>query len=279
MRIETRRYEVTTTQSPFNLAQTGANRRLAGKVALITGASRGIGAATARLFAQEGARVVLAARNEEAIAQLAEEIRAGGGEALTVQADVSNATSVEELVKRAVQTYGRLDLAVNNAGVAGGNKPLVEVSEETFDLVTAVNLKGVFLCLKYEIPAMLAAGGGAIVNVSSTVGLVGHGGHGAGLAPYIASKHGVVGLTKAAALEYAAQHIRVNAVAFGTILTEVNQGWYADEQISQRMTSTIPLGRVADPREAAEAILWLCSDAASFVTGVTLPVDGGYVVP
>jgi len=248
-------------------------------VALITGASRGIGAATARLFAQEGARVVLAARNEEAIAQLAEEIRAGGGEALTVQADVSNATSVEELVKRAVQTYGRLDLAVNNAGVAGGNKPLVEVSEETFDLVTAVNLKGVFLCLKYEIPAMLAAGGGAIVNVSSTVGLVGHGGHGAGLAPYIASKHGVVGLTKAAALEYAAQHIRVNAVAFGTILTEVNQGWYADEQIRQRMTSTIPLGRVADPREAAEAILWLCSDAASFVTGVTLPVDGGYVVP
>jgi len=238
-----------------------------------------MGAAAARLFAQEGARVVLAARNEEAIAQLAEEIRAGGGEALTVQADVSNATSVEELVKRAVQTYGRLDLAVNNAGVAGGNKPLVEVSEETFDLVTAVNLKGVFLCLKYEIPAMLAAGGGAIVNVSSTVGLVGHGGHGAGLAPYIASKHGVVGLTKAAALEYAAQHIRVNAVAFGTILTEVNQGWYADEQISQRMTSTIPLGRVADPREAAEAILWLCSDAASFVTGVTLPVDGGYVVP
>ncbi len=223
--------------------------------------------------------MVLAARNEEAIAQLAEEIRAGGGEALTVQADVSNATSVEELVKRAVQTYGRLDLAVNNAGVAGGNKPLVEVSEETFDLVTAVNLKGVFLCLKYEIPAMLAAGGGAIVNVSSTVGLVGHGGHGAGLAPYIASKHGVVGLTKAAALEYAAQHIRVNAVAFGTILTEVNQGWYADEQIRQRMTSTIPLGRVADPREAAEAILWLCSDAASFVTGVTLPVDGGYVVP
>ncbi|HKD78003.1 MAG TPA: SDR family oxidoreductase, partial [Ktedonobacterales bacterium] len=115
-----------------------------------------------------------------------------------------------------------------------------------------------------------------IVNVSSTVGLVGHG---AGLAPYIASKHGVVGLTKAAALEYAAQHIRVNAVAFGTILTEVNQGWYDNEQIRQRMTSTIPMGRVGDPSEAAEAILWLCSDASSFVTGVTLPVDGGYIVP
>lgn len=198
---------------------------------------------------------------------------------MAVQADVSGANSVEKLIKRTVEKYGRLDLAVNNAGIAGGNKPLVEVSEETFDQVTGINLKGVFLCLKYEIPAMLAVGGGAIVNVSSTVGLVGHGGHGTGLAPYIASKHGVVGLTKAAALEYAAQHIRVNAVAFGTVLTEVNQGWYANEQIRQRMTSVIPMGRVADPREAAEAILWLCSDAASYVTGVTLPVDGGYIVP
>ena len=218
---------------------------------LITGASRGIGAATARLFAREGARVVLAARSEKEMTRIAEEIRAGGGELL----------------------------AVNNAGMAGGNMPLVEVTEEVFDQVIAVNLKGVFLCLKYEIPALLAAGGGAIVNISSTVGLVGYGGPGAGLAPYIASKHGVVGLTKAAALEYAAQHIRVNAIAFGTILTEMNQHWYADEQIRQRMLSPIPMGRVADPLEAAEAILWLCSDAASYVTGVTLPVDGGYVIP
>jgi NAD(P)-dependent dehydrogenase (short-subunit alcohol dehydrogenase family) len=268
-----------TPELPFSSVQTSANPRLAGKVALITGTSRGIGAMTARLFAQEGARVVLAARSEEAIAHLAEEIRAGEGEALAVKADVSDAASVEAFIKRAVETYGRLDLAVNNAGMAGGNKPLAEVTEETFDQVMAINLKGVFLCLKYEIPALLAAGGGAIVNVSSTVGLVGYGGHGAGLAPYIASKHGVVGLTKAAALEYATQHIRVNAVAFGTVLTEMNQRWYDDEQIRQRMTSAIPMGRVADPREAAEAILWLCSDAASYVTGVTLPVDGGYIVP
>ncbi len=268
-----------TTKPQPNPFQTDANRRLAGKVALITGASRGIGATTARLFAQEGAKVVLASRSEEELTRIAEEIKASGGEALAVKADMANAGSVQTLIQQAVETYGRLDLAVNNAGIAGGNKPLVEVSEETFDQVLAINLKGVFLCLKYEIPAMLATGGGAIVNISSTVGLVGHGGPGAGLARYIASKHGVVGLTKAAALEYAAQHIRVNAIAFGTILTEMNQHWYANEQIRQRMLSPIPLGRAGDPREAAEAILWLCSDSASYVTGVTLPVDGGYVVP
>ncbi len=132
--------------------------------------------------------------------------------------------------------------------------------------------------MTYEIPAMLAVGGGAIVNLSSTVGLVGFGGNGGGIAPYIASKHGVVGLTKAAALEYARQHIRVNVVAPGTTLTQVNERWYADEQTRQRMTGAIPMGRVADPSEIAEAILWLCSDVASYVTGVTLPVDGGYVV-
>jgi NAD(P)-dependent dehydrogenase (short-subunit alcohol dehydrogenase family) len=264
------------TRAPLNPFEQSASQRLASKVALVTGASRGIGAATARLFAQEGAQVVLAARSKEAIAHIAEEIKAVGAEALAVTADVSDAASVEDLITRAVETYGRLDIAVNNAGIAGGNKPLVEVTEDVFDQVVAVNLKGVFLCLKYEIPAMLATGGGAIVNISSTVGLVGHG---IGLAPYIASKHGVVGLTKAAALEYAAQDLRVNAIAFGTILTEMNQHWYADEQIRQRMLGPIPMGRVADPREAAEAILWLCSDAASYVTGVTLPVDGGYVVP
>jgi NAD(P)-dependent dehydrogenase (short-subunit alcohol dehydrogenase family) len=268
-----------TTQPQSNIFENGATPRLAGKVALITGASRGIGAVTARLFASEGAQVVLASRSQEEVTHLAEEIRASGGEALAVKADVADTDSVQNLIKQAVEAYGRLDIAVNNAGIAGGNKPLVEVSEDVFDQVLAINLKGVFLCLKYEIPAMLAVGGGAIVNISSTVGLVGHGGPGAGLAPYIASKHGVVGLTKAAALEYAAQHIRVNAVAFGTILTEMNQRWYANEQIRQQMLRPIPLGRVGDPLEAAEAILWLCSDSASYVTGVTLPVDGGYIVP
>jgi len=248
----------------------------AGKVALITGASRGIGAATARLFAQERATVVLASRSAEELARLVEEITASGGEVMAVQTDVADAASVEALIQRTVDAYGRLDIAVNNAGIAGGNRPFVEVTEETFDRVIAINLKGVFLGMKYEIPAMLAVGGGAIVNVSSTVGLVGIG---AGIAPYIASKHGVVGLTKAAALEYAGQHIRVNAIAPGTTRTSVNERWIDDEQIRQRITSGIPMGRIADPEEVAEVILWLCSDGASYVTGVTMPVDGGYVVP
>jgi NAD(P)-dependent dehydrogenase (short-subunit alcohol dehydrogenase family) len=254
-------------------------KQLEGKVALITGASQGIGAATARLFAQAGATVVLASRNEEELAHNVAEIKARGGEAMAVMMDVTHAASVEAVIKRTIDAYGRLDVAVNNAGIAGGNTPLMEVAEEVFDRVIATNLKGVFLGMKYEIPAMLAVGGGAIVNLSSTVGLVGFGGTGGGIAPYIASKHGVVGLTKAAALEYARQHIRVNAIAPGTTLTSVNERWLAEEQTRQRITSGIPLGRVADPSEVAEAILWLCSDAASYVTGVTLPVDGGYVVP
>ena len=254
-------------------------KQFEGKVALITGASQGIGAATARLFAQAGAAVVLASRSGEELAHNVEEIKANGGEAIAVVTDVADADSVGSLVRRTVEAYGRLNVAVNNAGIGGGNMPLVEVSEELFDRVIATNLKGVFLGMKYEIPAMLASGGGAIVNLSSTVGLVGFGGPAGGISPYIASKHGVVGLTKAAALEYARQHIRVNAVAPGTTLTPVNERWYTDEQTRQRMTGVIPMGRVADPSEIAEAILWLCSEAASYVTGVTLPVDGGYVVP
>jgi len=253
-----------------------AYKRLAGKVALITGASRGIGKATARLFAQEGATVVLAARSDEEMDRIVEEIKTNGGEAMAVKTDVADAASVEALIKRIVDANGRLDIAVNNAGIAGGNKPLVEVSEELFDRIIAVNLKGVFLGMKYEIPVMLAGGGGAIVNMSSTVGLIGSG---AGIAPYIASKHGVAGLTKAAALEYGRYNIRVNAIAPGTTRTPVNERWIVDDQIRQRITSGIPMGRIADPAEVAEAILWLCSDAASYVTGVTLPVDGGYVVP
>lgn len=223
--------------------------------------------------------MVLASRGVEELGRLAGEIHADGWEAMAVATDVTEAAAVETLVKRTVDTYGKLDLAVNNAGMAGGNTPLVEVDEDQFDRVIATNLKGVFLGMKYEIPAMLASGGGAIVNLSSTVGLVGFGGTATGIAPYIASKHGVVGLTKAAALEYARQDIRVNAIAPGTTRTQVNEHWLAQERIMQRITSTIPLGRVADPLEVAEAILWLCSDAASYVTGMTLPVDGGYVVP
>jgi NAD(P)-dependent dehydrogenase (short-subunit alcohol dehydrogenase family) len=270
---------MTYVQAGKGTAKPSPDGSLTGKVAIITGASRGIGRATAHLFAERGATVVLAARGDEAVARLADEIGAGGGQALAIKADVSDAVAVEHLVKRIVETYGRLDVAVNNAGISGGRTPLVQVTDAVFDEVVAVNLKGVFLCMKHEISAMQASGGGAIVNVTSTVGLVGYGEPESGLAPYIASKHGVVGLTKAAALEYAAQGIRVNAVAFGTILTEMNQRWYADEHTRQRMISPIPMRRVGDSREAAEAIFWLCSNASTYVTGVTLPVDGGYVIP
>lgn len=263
------------TIKPHNDFMPQAGQRLAGKIAIVTGASRGIGAATARLFAREGASVVLASRNEDEMLQLVNEIKAGGGEALAVQTNVADAISVEALINRTVEVYGRLDIAVNNAGIAGGNRPLAETPEEVFDQVIAINLKGVFLALKYELAAMQAGGGGAIVNMSSTVGLIGNG---AGIAPYIASKHGVVGLTKAAALEYARQNIRVNAIAPGTTRTPVNERWIGDPQISQRITGGIPLGRIAEAPEVAEAALWLCSDAASYITGATLAVDGGYVI-
>lgn len=260
-------------QLPDNQSST---QRLSGKVAIITGASRGIGAATARLFAREGAAVVLASRNTEELSWLASDIAGEGGTALAVATNVADADATEALVARTLATYGQLDIAVNNAGVALGNKPLTEVSEEQFDQTIAVNLKGVFLALKYEIPAMLASNGGAIVNMSSTVGLVGSG---AGIAPYIASKHGVVGLTKAAALEYAPWHIRVNAIAPGTTATSVNEHWIGNPAIKERITAAIPMGRIGEAQDVAEAALWLCSDASSYVTGVVVPVDGGYIIP
>ena len=248
-------------------------RRLEGKIAIITGASRGIGEAAARLFAREGATVVLVARSEEEMARIVTDIRDVGGEALAVPTDVASATSLEHLVKRTVETYGRLDIAFNNAGISL-HRPFIEFTEEEFDRILAINLKGVFLAMQYEIRAMLATGGGAIVNTSSVGGLVA----GAGLAPYNASKHGVIGLTKAAAIEYGAHNIRVNAIAPGSTLTSMMEHWIATEPgIEQRLNSATPLRRMADPAEVAEVALWLCSPAASYVTGVALPVDGGMI--
>ena len=244
--------------------------RLAGKVAVVTGASRGIGAAVARSFTQAGAAVAIAARDAEALRQLTVELRRLGGEAVAIPTDVTDGDAVARMVEHVVDEFGRLDFACNNA--AGGGHPptpLAEVSVEAFDSGLAVTLRGVFVAMKYEIPAMVAGGGGAIVNMSSTAGLQAVG----GLAAYVAAKHGLEGLTKVAALDYAAHGVRVNAIAPGPILTENLARAGAGAQ--QAAASAMPLGRVGQPNEVAAAVLWLCSGEAGFITGTTLVMDGG----
>ncbi|HEX6481231.1 MAG TPA: glucose 1-dehydrogenase [Ktedonobacteraceae bacterium] len=261
-------------QQAFETKQT-SSRRLEGKIAIITGASRGIGLAAARTFAQEGSAVVLAARNTDAMASAVEEITANGGKAMAIETDVTASTSVEHLVAQTIETYGRLDIAFNNAGVNAAGHPLAEVGEEEYDPVLTANLKGIFLAMKYEIRAMLHTGGGAIVNTSSVGGLVAN----YNISPYIASKHGVIGLTKAAALEYAKQGIRVNAVAPGATLTEMLEDWQAHEPgLRERLEQATPMGRLADPMEIVWPVIWLCSDEASYITGITLPIDGGRTI-
>jgi NAD(P)-dependent dehydrogenase (short-subunit alcohol dehydrogenase family) len=241
-----------------------------GRVAIVTGASRGIGAATARVFADAGAAVVLAARDGARLATVASEIGASGGRALPVATDVSDSRSVATLVERTVEAFGRLDIAFNNA--AGGGHlptPLAEVAVEHFESAVAVTLRGTFLSMKYEIPAMLEHGGGAIVNMSSTAGLEAV----AGLAGYVSAKHGVIGLTKVAALDYADRGVRVNAVAPGPILTD--RLAQAGEEMQKRAGTAMPMRRIGTPEEVANTVAWLCSDAASFITGVIVPIDGG----
>src|SRR5256886_9070976 len=248
--------------------------QLNGKVALITGGASGLGRATALTFAREGAKLIIADMNEEGGQQTVHMITEQGGVAIFVLTDVTQATAVEALISKAVETYGRLDCAHNNAGISGGGRALTaEYPEETWHQVIAVNLTGVWLCMKYEIPQMLPQGGGAIVNTASVAGLIG----GRGLAAYVASKHGVVGLTKTAALEYARQGIRVNCVCPGVIHTPMTERGLSDPERRARIIATEPIGRVGTPEEIAEAVVWLCSDAASFVTGHTMTVDGGYV--
>src|SRR5688500_9620267 len=248
---------------------------LEGKVAIVTGSASGIGQASAQAFAAAGAKVVVADIDPvggEATARL---IRAAGGDALHVSADVTVEASVSALVDATVGHYGRLDAAHNNAGISPVSGNTVDCPRSTWDAIIAVNLTGVWQCMKFEIPAMLRSGGGAIVNTSSGVGLIAI----AAMPPYVASKHGVVGINKVAALDYATQGIRVNAICPGTVLTplvdeKAKQGFYDIEA----MAAMAPMKRLGSTSEIAAAAVWLCSDAASFVTGVALPVDGGTVV-
>jgi NAD(P)-dependent dehydrogenase (short-subunit alcohol dehydrogenase family) len=250
-------------------------RQLENRVALITGASAkaGIGRAAAVLFAREGAKVVaadvLVGEGEETVRL----IKKAGGEALFVKADVSKAADVEAMVKKTVETYGRLDCAFNNAGVQPSGKLLQDTTEEDWERIIGTNLKGVWLCMKFEIPQMLKQGKGTIVNVASMLGLIGRDIR----AIYTASKHGVVGLTKVGALENATKGIRVNAICPAVVRTTIFERFVAtNPEMQANLTKMTPMGRISTPEEMAEAALWLCSDASSFVTGVAMPVDGGY---
>ena len=243
-----------------------------GKVALVTGAGSGIGRASALAFAAEGASVVVADVDAVGAARTVQLIAEPGGTATFVQADVAQAGEVEALVAQAVATYHRLDYAFNNAGVPGPRAPTVDWTESDWDQTVSVNLKGVWLCMKHEIAHMVERGGGAIVNISSIGGLAGL----PNASVYAACSHGVIGLTKSAALEYAQAGVRINAVCPGVIRTPMIEKMTGGKpEVEARMAGMQPLGRMGQAEEIARAVVWLCSDAASFITGVALPADGG----
>jgi NAD(P)-dependent dehydrogenase (short-subunit alcohol dehydrogenase family) len=252
----------------------GLTRELEGKVGLVTGGTSGIGRETAVLFAKAGARVVVAGRREPEGTETVELIRATGSDGLFVKTDVSKAFEVEALVQKAVEKFGRLDIAFNNAGIEGVWVPIIEQSEDDWDQTIAINLKGVWLCLKYQIQQMLKqGGGGAIVNMASIAGLVGT----ADAATYSASKHGVVGLTKSAALETARSGIRINAVCPAVIETPMGKRLFDTPIARKNLVSYHPIGRFGRPAEIAEAVVWMCSERASFMTGHSLVLDGGFL--
>lgn len=245
-----------------------------GKVVIITGAASGIGRATSQIFAREGARVIIADVNEKGGEETLSMINKAGQQGQFVKADMTVETDVKTLIERAISAHGRLDAAFNNAGIEGKQGSSADMPANEFDKIIAVNLKGVYLCMKYQIQAMLKGGGGAIVNTASVAGLVGF----PGLGAYVASKHGVIGLTKTAALEYAKANIRVNCVCPGLIDTPmVGRLGGSNPEMVAALTQTEPVGRLGKPTEIGEAAVWLCSDHASFVTGHSMVVDGGLV--
>jgi NAD(P)-dependent dehydrogenase (short-subunit alcohol dehydrogenase family) len=246
-----------------------------GKVAVITGAANGIGEATARGFASRGASVLLADVDVERGELVAERITGEGGTASFLRTDVTSPADVEAMVDAAVDRYGRLDFAHNNAGIVGGGATVVDMPVETWNEGIAVMLTGVFLCLKYEIPRMLESGGGAIVNTSSGAGIIGF----PTMANYVAAKHGVIGLTKTAALEFATSGVRINAVCPGTARSKMVNEWIGGDPAQEAEVAALhPIGRIAEAEEIANGVLWLCSDAASFMIGHAMVMDGGFTI-
>jgi NAD(P)-dependent dehydrogenase (short-subunit alcohol dehydrogenase family) len=247
---------------------------LQGKAILITGAGSGVGRAAALACGREGARVAVADVDQNGGEETARLVKAGGGESFFLRADVTQSAAVAEMVAAVVRAWGRLDCAVNNAGIVGtAFTPASDYDEQVWDRVLAVNLKGVWLCMKHEVPQMLKDGGGSIVNTASIAGLIGSR---IGVA-YTASKHGVVGITRSVAIEYAAQGIRVNAVCPSWIDTALTGPYTrADPKLNEMMAARLPMGRLCTVEDVARAIVWLCSDASSFITGHALPVDGGW---
>jgi NAD(P)-dependent dehydrogenase (short-subunit alcohol dehydrogenase family) len=246
------------------------SRRFIGKVAFVTGAASGIGRATAVAFAAEGARVAILDRTEAALHETAQAAGDAGGEVLTLACDVSKAEEVEAAVARTVERFGRLDTAFNNAGVENKVAPVAEIELEEWDRILDINLRGTFVCMKHEIAQMVRQGGGVVVNTSSGAGIRGV----AGGAAYAASKHAIIGMTKSAALDYAKQNIRVNAVLPGNIATPMMDRFTGGD--IQKAIDLEPVGRLGKPEEIAEAVLWMCSDLGGFVTGSSIVVDGGW---
>ncbi|HXV14824.1 MAG TPA: glucose 1-dehydrogenase [Candidatus Krumholzibacteria bacterium] len=246
---------------------------LEGKVAIVTGASSGIGKSIAQLYAREGAAVVLSDLNGDSGERVAAELRDAGARTIFVKANVAEPADSERTVKAALETFGRLDCACNNAGIGGEQSPTADISLEGWQKVIGINLSGVFYGMKYQIPAMLKSGGGAIVNIASILGQVGF----ANSSGYVAAKHGVVGLSKNAAIEYAAKNVRVNSVGPGFIHTPLIGALERDRHVNEMLISLHPMGRLGNPEEVAELVLWLSSDKSSFVTGGYYAVDGGYL--